>query len=238
MKTGTFIVIDGIAGSGKSTLTKAVKQWAQDQGKSMFDFADWCQHHQDMPQFSDMQDADILFTFEPTKVWVGSAIRQEMSRTDLPYSGEALAQAFSLDRLLMYKRCIIPALAAGKIIIQERSVTTSLVYQPIMPGGIPLQDMLRLPGNALALEYAPDHIVLTDISPEAAIARTHGRDDESKGVFQELAFMKQVHERYRSDWFTTLFTEKGSQIHFLDTSTTLDDSIASATQLLQTLLPT
>ncbi len=231
-------MIDGIAGSGKSTIVRSADAWAKRCGHRVFDLQVWMKEHKDPPTFSEVAEHDVFFTSEPTRTWVGAAIRFELSRTDEPYSGTSLAHAFSLDREIMYKRLIIPALEAGKTVIQDRGVCTSLVYQPIMPDGMSLRKLMKLPGNALALKYAPDALILTDLDATTAVERLRGRSEESRGVFADLAFLQKVTRRFRSRWFSLLFQHYGSSVHSFDTDIPLPEMLARSEKLLDHLLPT
>jgi thymidylate kinase len=211
-----FLVVDGLTGSGKSTIIRAVKKWSEACGHKVFDLEAWCLEHQTIPRFEDVAKFDTYFTFEPTKAWTGSAIREEMSRTDQPYSGLELAHAFSLDRLTLYRRLILPARAAGKTIIQDRSFTSSIIYQPVMPNGPTLEQLLALPGNTLALENSPDALIITNLPPEKAKERLEARALENKGVFQELELLRKIHERFQADWFRQLLEKHGTIIHDFD----------------------
>lgn len=231
-------MIDGIAGSGKSTLLRAADSWAKDCGHKVFDMREWTKEHADPPTFEEVKDYDVFFTYEPTRQWVGTAIRFELSRTDLPYNGESLAHAFALDREIMYKRLIIPALAAGKTVFQDRGVCTSVVYQPIMPGGISLRRLLKLQGNALALRHPPTALIVTDLNPIIAVERIKKRDEESKGVFADLAFLQRVTRRFRSRWFSLLFHRLGTTVHAFSTDVPMNEMIARARQLIESILKT
>lgn len=235
LATSSMIVFDGIAGSGKTTAITAVKKIFQEQEAKIFDLATWAKDHRDPPTFEDVKDYDVLFTFEPTKQWVGSAIRYEMSQTQKPYSGTALAHAFSLDRLVQYRRLILPARQAGKIIVQDRSVTSSIVYQPIMPDGPELKDLLEMPGNELAVKHAPDLIILTQIDPKLVASR-HTRDDDSKGVFEDINLLTRVQERFHSDWFMEIFTKNGTTFEILNTELSLEETKLQAIDYVQTYL--
>ena len=76
---------------------------------------------------------------------------------------EAIAQAYSLDRLILYKKIILPALADEKCVIQDRGVSTSLCYQTLS-GQLKLDYLSSLPGNAVALASAPNHLIIIDVS--------------------------------------------------------------------------
>lgn len=231
---GRFIIIDGITGSGKSTILRAVQNWTESCGHKIFRLSDW----QDVtpPKFEQVSDFDVYFTYEPTRAWVGRAIRHELSRTDEPYGGEELAHAFALDRQMIYKRLIIPALLAGKTIIQDRGVSTSLVYQPIMPNSVPIEIIKNLPGNKLALEYAPNALIIAKLSAEEAFERISNRDDESKGVFGELEFLKKIEQRFEESWLKDLFESHGTKTYELNMNGAVEQTSARAQQLISEIL--
>lgn len=229
-------MVDGIAGSGKSTLLRAAQEWSRGCGHRVFDLRAWTSTHADPPTFDDVRDFDVLFTYEPTRQWVGAAIRFELSRTDVPYSGASLAHAFALDREIMYTRLILPALAAGKTVFQDRGVSTTVAYQPIMPDTLPLEALLALPGNALALTRAPSHLLLTRLDPLVAAERIRKRDEESKGVFADVDFLRRVDERFASPWFRDLFASKGTVLHAIPTDGTVEETSVRAQQLISTIL--
>lgn len=235
MKTKSlFIIVDGIAGSGKTTVIRTIHEHLCTQGKTCFRLQDWKEERP--PTFDEINQFDVYFTYEPTRTWVGRAIRYELSQTNLPYGGEELAHAFALDRQIMYRRLILPALNAGKIVIQDRGVTTSLVYQSIMPNGLSVDEIAKLPGNKLALDHAPNHLILTTIPIEQIIERIADRKDEGKGVFGDIELMRRVDVRFREQWFRELFESHGTQLHTLDTSGTIEESKANAIQLISSLL--
>ncbi|MBI4435745.1 hypothetical protein HY630_03670 [Candidatus Uhrbacteria bacterium] len=233
---GRFIIVDGLTGSGKSTILQAVTHWAVECGHRIFRLQDWKEPAP--PRFEDISDYDVYFTLEPTRSWIGAAIRQELSRTDQPYGGEELAHAFALDRELQYRRLIIPALAAGKTVIQDRGVSSSIVYQPVMPNSVPLEMILSLPGNKLAMEYAPNALVLTRLGAQEAALRIASRAGESKGVFADQEFLKKQEERFASDWFTELFESRGTRVFHLDTRGSQEESQVQATKLIDHILTT
>lgn len=238
MKTGTFIMIDGIAGSGKTTVIQAMFDHLQTLGLRSFRLQDWKESHP--PTFKEIPDFDVYFTFEPTRQWIGAAIRGEMSRADQPYGGEELAYAFAIDREIMYRRLIMPALEAGKIIVQDRGVSTSIIYQPIQSNSLSLEEILLLPGNNLALQLAPTHLVLTSTPVEKIIDRIRNRpaSQGAAGVFADVELARRVDARYREPWFRELFESRGTRIHTLDTSGTLEQSKSNAIALIATLLST
>lgn len=227
-------MVDGLTGSGKSTVIRAVQNWAEACGHRVFRLSDWKEDAP--PRFDDVSEYDVFFTYEPTRTWIGRAIRYELSRNDEPYGGEELAHAFSLDRQIMYRRLIIPALQAGKTIIQDRGVSTSLVYQPIMPKSLPIEAVMKLPGNALALNNPPNALVLTRLSAQEAKKRIEQRDDDGKGVFADLALLERLEKRFEEPWLKELFVSRGSNIFELEMSGPLEQTTRNAQQLIDHIL--
>lgn len=230
---GTFIMVDGILGSGKSTILNALHDWAEACEHRIFSMRDW---QEDIPPaFSDLPDMDVLFTYEPTRTWIGRALRYELSRTDEPYSGRSQAHAFALDREIQYRRLILPALAAGKTVIQDRGVTSSIVIQPTISNDIEVEELIQLPGNALALEHAPTHLILTHVDAATAFNRIQSRSEESKGVYALKDSLVQQEERFKADWFRQLMAKHGTTIHEIDTSQTLEETQQAATTLVNSI---
>jgi thymidylate kinase len=238
MHNGAFILIDGIAGSGKTTVIQAMHDALVAQGLHCFRLHDWQENHP--PTFEEIPDFDVYFTLEPTRQWVGAAIRLEMSQKEHPYGGKELAHAFAIDREIMYRRLIIPALKAGKTIVQDRGVSTSIIYQPIQLNSLSLEEILDLPGNKLALQIAPSHLVLTSTPVEKIIDRIRNRpaSQGAAGVFADVELARRVDTRYREPWFRDLFESRGTHIHTLDTSGTLAESQTNAVSLITQLLGT
>jgi dTMP kinase len=234
MNKGLFIMIDGIAGSGKTTVLQAIYDFLKEKGLRCFRLQDW--EKSDPPTFQEIADYDVYFTFEPTKTWIGAAIRKEMSQTEKPYDGEEIAQAFALDREIMYRRLILPALKAGKIVIQDRGFTSSLAYQIEMPNALSFEEIGSLPGNLLALANAPTHLVLTSIPVETVMMRIASRKDDNKGIFQDPVLLRKVDANFRGSNFRTLLTEAGTTIFDLDTSGSLSETKTNAVQLIENLL--
>jgi len=232
---GLFIMIDGIAGSGKSTLTRAIHRRLLEQGLSCFRLEDWKESQP--PSFEQIQNFDVFFTFEPTKQWAGAMIRYGMSPRPDVFDAEAFAHAFALDRQVMYDRLIIPAKEAGKIIIQDRGVTTSLAYQTTMRHALSFDEIRSLPGNHLALQHVPEVLILTELPIEEAAARIANRSDDHKGVFQDLDLLRRVAENFKSDEFRSLFEAAGTKILELNTSGNQAETEARTLALVADILP-
>lgn len=214
-----FIMVDGLDGSGKGTVVNTLKDYLEKKGKKIFDLREHCKQHTAFPEFKEIQDYDVIVSTEPTYSYIGKAIREEIVKeSERKYSGLSTAYAFALDREVLYKKIIIPAIDNGKIIIQERGVVSSFVYQPVQLERISLRDIMELPGNRLAMKYAPSLLIITKVDPQVVIHRLRERQKQDHAIFEKLVFQRQIAERYESGWLRNLFESKGSKVEFLDTN--------------------
>lgn len=223
-----LILIEGIDGSGKGVITDTFKELAEKEGLKCFDLRSYIKKEKDFPEYETIKDYDVILSAEPTHGWVGRAIREELIKDNKrDYSALAVAHAYSLDRKILYKRLLIRALQEGKIVLQERSVVSSLAYQPLQAQlkgeNLTLDTVLKLPGNKLAIEdYPPTVLIITRVDPETAIKRLAERDKKDLCIFEKLEFQKKLGERYESAWLKLLFEKKGTKILYLDTNQTLE----------------
>lgn len=235
-KKGFFVIVDGIDGSGKGTILDTWKKQLLQQKRRVFDLREHWRKYKTFPCFNDIKKADVIISCEPTLAWVGRAIREEIVRSS-DYSGVATAHAFSLDREILYRRFLIPALRAGKVVLQERGVTTSLVYQTIQKNGLTRNQLMNLPGNRLALIWAPHVLVVASVSPPIAlqrlVKRSHKKDSS---IFENLSFEQRARKQFLSRAFQQVFTKRGTIVKILSTEGAIEDTQKRANQLLRNLL--
>lgn len=236
MSAGTFIIIDGIDGSGKSSIVEGWREYLGAEGKNIFDLKTYLKQHNRYPAYSELESFDVILNAEPSYAGIGKVIRDELIKNGTRYPALAVAEAYSLDRLILYTKIVIPALADGKIIIQDRSVTTSLCYQPLS-GEVTVETVAALPGNALALEYRPDHLVLVSVSPDTALARLGGRGEKQDDViFEHRDFLEKSNARFLSPEYQSLFSSRGTVIHQLSGDPEIGIMKQEATDLLKSIL--
>ncbi len=219
MSRGFFVMIDGLDGSGKGTVVNALRDHLEKDGKKIFDLREYWKTTNDIPELSEVMGYDVICSSEPTFSMIGKVIRDEIIKENSrEYSGMSTAQAFALDREVLYRKLLIPARKAGKIIIQERGITTSLVYQPVQNEKIQLKEILGLPGNQLAIRNAPDMLLILRVEPRVVIERLRQREKKDNAIFENLFFQRKVQFRFESGWLNKLFTHHKSKVIYLDTN--------------------
>ena len=169
---GKLISFEGCEGSGKSTKLKMLEQYLQERG------------------------VDYMMTREPGGNPISEKIRALiLDKANDQMTAECEALLYAAARAQLLKDKIEPALAAGKLVVCDRYIDSSLAYQGEARGlG---QEFVRKV-NAFAFEnYLPDCTIFLDITPEAAFERKHGADEDDRMEQEGIAFHKKVYEGYK-----------------------------------------
>ncbi len=236
---GKFVMVDGVDSSGKGIILMGLEEWAQSKGLKILNLSEYCKEHKTFPETEEINEFDVIRSDEPTYSFVGQAIREEIIHKNgsREYSAWSAAQAFALDREILYKRIIIPALKAEKHVFQERGIVSSIVYQPVQ-GKMHLSELLKLPGNKLAMQNSPDLLIIAQINPDLAIERLNKREKKDNSIFENLLFQKRIVERYNSGWLRSLFEGHGSSVVYIDTNPpkTIEDTKKEAAQIWERLI--
>ena len=232
---GTFIMVDGIDGSGKSTI---IEKWGEvlEQNNNVFYLKKYWKKHQTFPEPEELHKFEVIISAEPTYSWIGSAIRSEMVRKNHNYSPTSIAKAFSLDRLVLYKRVLLPALNSDKIVIQDRGVSTSLCYQPLQSSELTREYISNLEGNKFALENNPDYFIIADVKGEEAMQRLGLREQQDQSVFEKKDFLQQARESFLSEDFQKYFKLQDTKIKKLDCNKNIDIMKKNSVSLLKSIL--
>ena len=138
---GTFIVFEGIDGSGKSTHIKMLAGKLREEGYT------------------------VVVTAEPSRDDIGKLIRRYAKRNEERLPAEAEALLFAADRKMHLKKVVLPAIKRGQIVISDRYLHSTLAYQGAL--GLDLDWIMEL--NRFALK--PDLTILLDILPEYSLER-------------------------------------------------------------------
>ena len=182
----------------------------------VLDLKSYWKDSDDIPDFESVSEYEVIISAEPTYALVGKGIRQEIiKKNEREYSAHSTAFAFSLDREILYRKLLIPALKAGKLIFQERGITTSLIYQPVQ-GNISMNEILALPGNKLAMQHSPGLVLIPKVTAQTSIVRLKNRSKKDDAIFENLKFQEKIRERFESEWFRTLLENHGSKVEYIE----------------------
>lgn len=142
---GILIAIEGIDGSGKSSLAKNLYQ-----------------------EFLKQKYA-VLLTKEPGGTPLGQQLRTIVQEKKVPVCPKAEFMLFATDRAQHFEQVIIPAINEGKIIISDRMSDSSLVYQGYGRG----LDMnaIKIINEFVMTSIKPDITVYVNVTPQTAIER-------------------------------------------------------------------
>ena len=149
--TGVFVCFEGGEGSGKSTQSRLVRDWLEEQGCS------------------------VLLTFEPGDTAVG----RELRRIVLDPATGALSDRtevllYAADKAEHVDTVVRPALDRGQVVVTDRYVDSTLAYQ----GAGRALDVAEVEAVArwATGDLRPHLTVVLDLEPQAGLDRFTGRD--------------------------------------------------------------
>jgi dTMP kinase len=159
---GYFITIEGIEGSGKSTL----------RGK--------------LAEIAPRDEIEIVVTREPGATQLGRSIRTlllDPENLDITPLSEVLL--FNADRAQHLQEVVRPALERDALVICDRYVHSTLAYQGY-GRGLPMEQLKTLSDFATG-GLLPDLVLLLDLDPKEGLERALQRKKRASGVYSLAA---------------------------------------------------
>ena len=133
-----------------------------------------------------------LCTREPGGTALGRALREILLHGD-PLTPLAELFLYAADRAEHVQKCILPALAAGQVVVCDRFTDSTLAYQGY-GRGLDLEKIRQL--NHLATGGLQPHLTLwLDLPPEVGLARTGLADRLEQ---ERLEFHRRVHQGFQA----------------------------------------
>ncbi|WNS71708.1 dTMP kinase [Streptococcus sp. DTU_2020_1001019_1_SI_AUS_MUR_006] len=204
MSKGFLVSLEGPEGAGKTSVLEALIPILEDRG------------------------VKVLTTREPGGVLIGEKIREvilDPSHTEMDPKTELLLYIASRRQHLVEK--VLPALAAGKLVIMDRFIDSSVAYQGFGRGlDIDAIDWL----NEFATDgLKPDLTLYFDIEVEEGLARiaANSNREVNRLDMEGLDLHRKVRQGYLS-----LLEREGNRIEKIDASLPLDQVIENTQQLL------
>jgi dTMP kinase len=126
-KKGTFICIEGLDGSGKTTQAKLLAKKLR-------------------------KSHNAVYTAEPSRGKIGTFIRERCLYGEKRLSSVIEALLFAADRIEHVETEVLPALHQGKLVISDRYLYSSLAYQGA--AGLSLEWIEKINEHALRPDLA------------------------------------------------------------------------------------
>lgn len=165
MATGCFIVLEGVDGAGTTTQARALAEALRRRGHT------------------------VTTTCQPSPGAIGQLVRTLLRTIDDPPDPRALALLFAADRLDHVHQLIAPALARGEVVLSDRYVASSWIYQ-----GLACDPAWVRTINAHA--PWPDLTLVLTVSAEVARARVQARAGTPTELFDALEIQRRIAAGY------------------------------------------
>ena len=175
MDSGKLITFEGLDGCGKSTQLEKATDWLKVQGYS------------------------VLKTRQPGGTVIGQQIRSILlnpEHEELQPESELLL--YLADRIQHLQDSILPAKAAGKIVLCDRFHDSTVAYQGY-GRGLNLNSIESIVEHCIK-PYSPDLTILLNISPETVASRLERRQEhveKDRLDLESLSFFKRVAQGFQ-----------------------------------------
>lgn len=171
--SGKFITFEGCDGVGKSTQISMLKDYLEQHG------------------------ADVLLLREPGGNPISEKIRAIiLDAKNANMVGECELLLYFAARAQLVQEVIIPALSAGKTVICDRFIDSTIAYQGIARGlGI---DKISTLIDLVCKDCMPDATVFLDLDPVAAFSRKGGIDRSDRMELEGLGFHNLVYKGFHT----------------------------------------
>lgn len=205
MGKGYFISIEGSDGSGKSTQIGMMKEYFISCGY------------------------EVIETREPGGTKISEKIRDIILDTEnKEMSAVTEALLYAASRAQHVHEVIKPGIIEGKIVICDRYVDSSIVYQGIARGlGI---DAVRSINSIAIQDVMPDLTFLFDIDPETALTRKISNSEADRLELEDIEFHKKVYNGYRD------ISKDSSRIKIIDASRSVSEIHNTIIRIVNELL--
>jgi dTMP kinase len=206
---GLLITLEGIDGSGKSTISGLLATRLNDA----------------------VPGRHFVFTAEPTTGEVGRILRKHLSQTS--DCSEEVSSARRMEELFLFMadhadhllKTVVPALQKGHIVISDRYSDSTAAYQGVTLRGIIPDPVEWISSICRPWNVLPDLTIIFAIDPAQALRRIESRASAEK--FERAEFLKEVDEN-----FHRLAKKEPERFVLVDASRKIDDVTEEALSLI------
>ncbi len=191
---GTYIALEGIDGSGKTTQAEALEKYFLSLGKK------------------------VIKTSEPRVDLPGGDVIMQYFKSEISLSAFAFQHFATANRVINQDEIVIPALKKGEVVITDRCFWSAVPYG-LMDQGVTFSrknaDLILLTQSLLSHYHqfiVPDKVFYIDISPETGLSRSLRKKSRRKlDVYEKKEKLEKVVKGYR--W---LMKEYEDEFMFID----------------------
>ncbi|MGI6173317.1 MAG: dTMP kinase [Christensenellales bacterium] len=203
---GLFISLEGTDGCGKTSQMNQIAAWLAERG--------W----------------EVTVTREPGGCPISEKIRELLlSVENAGMSDMCEALLFAAARAEHVESLIAPAVNAGKVVLCDRFVDSSVAYQGYARG-LGAERVAQINGFAIGT-CIPDITLLFDVSPDVALSRRMETSAPDRIEREKTAFSRRVYEGYLA-----LAEKHPDRIRRIDASGDMDTVLAEAKRALSAVL--
>lgn len=206
MRKGVFITFEGNDGAGKTTVCLQVLKRLKQEGY------------------------EVIYTREPGGSRIAETIRNillDVDNKELTARTEALLYAASRSQHL--QEIVIPALQAGKIVLCDRYVDSSLAYQGVARD-LGIEDVWKI--NEFAIDgYMPQKTLFFAVSIETGQKRMNIRGDKNRLDLEQDSFHQKVRRGYEA--LIKMYPER---IQVIDAEPALDVVVQAAYDVVKKVI--
>lgn len=167
MRRGGFLLTcEGIDGSGKTTAARGLAEALRARG------------------------LDVVETLEPTRTWLGEAVRRGFRQEVSPWSE---AMLFMADHATHVER-VRTELAQGRVVVSDRWSDSTFAYQGAALSSPGLDAVSWLQRMEAPFDLRPDLTLLFDLDPALALERVGRRGEKEK--FERHDLLVRVRANY------------------------------------------
>lgn len=190
---GLFITMEGADGAGKSTQIERLKGYLSSKGY------------------------DIILCREPGGTVISEAIREVILNPEYEKMGNMTElMLYAAARAQLVEEVIRPALAAGKVVICDRFIDSSAVYQGIARGmGV---DLVYEVNKFAVGDTMPQITILLDVKGGTGISRKKEQAELDRIEREAIDFHERVSQGYRD-----LAKQYPERIHKIDGTQSIEE---------------
>ncbi|MDA1079945.1 MAG: dTMP kinase [bacterium] len=205
---GLLITLEGGEGGGKTTQIVRLRDKLTAMGK------------------------DVVALREPGGTTVSEQIREVVlsaKNAGMAYTTEVLL--FQAARAQIYREIVLPSLAAGKVVLMDRSRDSSVVYQGMVRGfGKELIDQLN---DISTKNTLPNLTLLLDVPVTEGLSRVADAGNNNRMEMQGTAF----HDKVREAYLQLAKEDTTGRWQIIDASASLEEVEAAIWQATQSIFP-